>query len=106
MIGAGDESNPAAPSGMTASGGAGQITVNWTAPSDPDFRHVDLYAGDSDDLGGAVLLKAAIYGFPGDAQQYVHTGLGPGVTKFYWTKAIDTSGNASAFSAMASATTA
>lgn len=100
----GDTTAPGVPTSPSATGGSGQITIGWTAPSDADFTRVTIWEHTSNDSGAATLYTT-VYGLPAAAGSYVRTGLGSGVTRYYWIKALDASGNASAFSTGVNATT-
>lgn len=99
---AGDTVAPAAPSGVAATAQTGAIKIDWTNPSDADFRKARLYRNTTNDSSGASLVTD-IYGFPSDTGTYTDT-VTAGATRYYWLKAQDTSGNASVFSSGVSAT--
>lgn len=98
----GDVTAPSVPSGMTATALTGAIRVDWTNPGDGDFSKARLYRNTSNDSAGASLIDT-IYGLPGQAGTDTDT-VASGQTRYYWTKAVDASGNASGFSAGVSAT--
>lgn len=104
IVAAGDTTAPAAPSGVSATGGAGEIVVDWVNPSDSDFSRAEVYEHTSNDSASATLY-GTVYGLPAAAGTITRTGLGSGVTRYYWIKALDASGNRSAFSSGANATT-
>jgi hypothetical protein len=99
---AGDTTAPAAPSGVSATALTGAIRINWTNPADSDFRKARLYRNTVNDSSTASLVTD-IYGFASDADTYTDT-VTTGATRYYWLKAQDMSGNASAFSSGVSAT--
>lgn len=98
----GDTSAPAAPTGVSATAGTGSITIDWTNPADSDFRKARLYRHTSNDSSAASVVDD-IYGLPGQPGTYTDT-VTTGATRYYWLKALDYSGNASAFSSGVSAT--
>ena len=95
-------SAPSAPSGVAATALTGAIQIDWTASSDSDFRKARLYRHTSNDSSGASVVDD-IYGLPGQPGTYTDS-IATGQTRYYWLKAIDYSGNASAFSSGVNAT--
>lgn len=98
FTGGGDTTAPAAPSGVSASGEFQAIRVEWTNPADLDFSHVEIYEHTSNNSGAATKIAIST----GD--HYYRTNLGLGVTRYYWLKSVDYSGNTSGFSSVAFAT--
>jgi hypothetical protein len=99
FTGGGDQTAPGLPTSITATGGFQYITIRWTNPADADLNYVEVYEADSNNSGAAT--KIGISG--GD--EFVRTNLGLEVTKWYFLKAVDYSGNASGFTAGVNATT-
>jgi len=95
----GDTTAPGIPGSLTAVGGLREISLSWTPPTDPDYSHVEVWENTVNNF--ATATKIAIAG--GD--NYIRTGLGYDVTRYYWLKSADYSGNISDVSAVASATT-
>src|SRR5215211_1234746 len=96
-----DGTAPAAPSGFTASGGDGEVTLSWTANGAADLAGYDLYRSTSTPvdtsgtpLNGSDLLRTTSYADP---------GLTNGTTYYYALVAVDGANNRSAAS-QASAT--
>jgi predicted phage tail protein len=86
----GDIPNDAPPgqcTGLQAVGGLQQISLNWTNPSDLDLKHIEIWAGSTNNLAGASRIGVSTGTF------YVHTGLPNNATRFYWVRAVDRSGN-------------
>lgn len=100
-----DSTPPGAPSGLSAASSVGSVFLSWTNPSDGDLSAVDIYENTTNSSGTAVLV-GTVNALPGQAGGLTRSGLVSGVTRYYWVKAIDTSGNRSGFSAVASTTTA
>ena len=96
---AADQVAPAIPTVVLATSGYRQNIVNWTNPSDLDFSFVQVYAHTSNNSGSAGIIGTI------KGTEFVHAGLSEEVTRYYWVKSVDTSGNVSGFSAVASATT-
>lgn len=96
---AADQVAPAIPTVVLATSGYRQNIVNWTNPSDLDFSFVQVYAHTSNNSGSAGIIGTI------KGTEFVHAGLSEEVTRYYWVKSVDTSGNVSGFSTVASATT-
>jgi predicted amidohydrolase len=95
-----DITPPAAPRGLTASAGDGQVTLNWTASSEPDLAKYNIYR--STTAGDTGVTPIANVAKPGTS--YVDTGLTNGITYYYTVTAVDTSNNESNKSIEVSAT--
>lgn len=93
-----DTTPPAAPTGLGAVGGAGQITLDWNNNGEGDLASYRVKRGTV--TGGPYTTVASP-----TASAYVDTGLAASTTYFYVVTAVDTSGNESSNSAQASATT-
>lgn len=94
-----DTTPPAPPTAVTAVGGIDGIFLGWTPPADADLAYIEIYENTTNNSGTATLIQKA----PGRA--FVRSSIGQNVTRYYWLKAVDTSGNKSAFTAVVSATT-
>jgi fibronectin type 3 domain-containing protein len=91
--------SPAAPSGLTAAAGDSQVTLAWTASTEPDLAGYNVYRGPV--AGGPYSkLNAALVASPG----YVDMGLANGTEYYYVVTAVDAAANESSRSAEASAT--
>ena len=88
----GDTTAPSAPTGGAATGGIQTITAEWTNPSDIDFKHVEVFVNTSDSIPASPTAVV-------DGEEYVVTGLSGAVTRYFWLKAVDFSGNKSAATA-------
>jgi hypothetical protein len=93
------------PTGGVATGGANQISVTFTVANDADFWGIEFFGADTDDFAAAVLIAGPIYGPPNSVYGYTEDGLGDGVTRFYFARAVGPFGARSAPSASVSATT-
>jgi len=92
-----DVTAPASPSGLTASGGTGQVTLNWTNPASDLAGVVVRYRSDgkyptSPADGLPVIARAAT---PGAGDSTTKTGLANGTTYWFSVFAVDAAGNAS-----------
>jgi hypothetical protein len=87
-----DTTPPAAPTGVTATPGPGQVTLNWTANIEGDLA------------GYRVLRDGVQVASLGKVTSYVSTGLVSTQSYSFVVRAVDTTGNVSANSAAVSAT--
>lgn len=90
---------PTTPTGFAASAGIDAIWLAWAASVENDIAYYEVYEHTSNASGSATLIGRVT------GTTASRTGLALQSTRYYWIKAVDTSGNKSAFSAVASATT-
>jgi hypothetical protein len=95
----GDQTAPAVPSSITATGGIQQIKLNFELPSDSDLAYVEIFENTVNNLSSASLIVRT------KSDQHTVTGLGNDVTRYYWLRSADRSGNLSGYSSSFSATT-
>ena len=95
----GDQTAPAIPSSITATGGIQQIKLNYELPSDSDLAYVEIFENTVNNLSAATLIVKT------KSDQHTVTGLGNNVTRYYWLRSADRSGNLSGYSSAFSATT-
>lgn len=95
----GDTEAPDVPSEIVAVGGYKQITLSWINPSVSDFDYVEVYRNTINNSGSSTRVGVL------RGSKFVDTGLGMDVTRFYWLKSVDRSGNKSDFSNYVTATT-
>lgn len=85
--------------GFTASGVNGGIRLSWVNPTADDFWEVEVYENTTNNSATATLIGET------NSNYYLRTGLSADDgARFYWLKAVDNSGNKSAFVGPASAT--
>ena len=99
VTGGGDTTAPAVATGLSATGGTGVITIQWTNPADADLRYIDVYESSTNSSGSSTKVGSS------SGSNFVRPNLGSEVTKYYWLKSVDMSGNVSGFSASINATT-
>ena len=99
FTGGGDTTAPSVPTSISATGGFKFITINWTNPADADLNFVEIYENTTNSSSGAT--KIGVSG----GSTFTRTGLNLNQTRYYFLKAVDFSGNASAFTTGVSATT-
>jgi hypothetical protein len=95
----GDTTAPALPTSISATGEYKYIVIEWTSPADVDFSHVEVWENDTDTTSGATKVGTS----SGDS--FMRPNLGLNVTKYYFLKSVDYSGNTSGFTASVNATT-
>jgi hypothetical protein len=89
--GVGDNGAPSAPTNLSATGQFNAINLVWTNPSDSDLDVIEVYEGTSSIQANATLIATT------KSSSYVRGALENGVTRYYWLKALDYSGNRSGF---------
>jgi hypothetical protein len=94
-----DTDAPAPPTSVTATGGYELISIKWTNPVAFDLKHVEIWESDTDASEAATLIATSA------GSSFTRVNLAANVTKYYFLKAVDFSGNASDFSLGDSATT-
>ena len=87
-----DTTPPAVPTGVTATPGPGQVTLNWTANTEADLA------------GYRILRNGVQVASLGDVTSYVSSGLLSTQSYSFVVRAVDTTGNVSGDSATVSAT--
>ena len=95
----GDQTAPAIPGSIVATGGIQQIKLDYELPSDSDLAYVEIFENTVDNLATSSLIVRT------KSDQHTVTGLGNNVTRYYWLRSADRSGNLSGFSASFNATT-
>lgn len=90
----GDTSAPSVPTSVTATGGLGIITLDWTNSDAVDLNVVQIWENSVDNSASATQIAVS------GSDQFVRGGLSPDVTRYYWLKSVDHSGNVSAFHAV------
>jgi len=95
----GDIDPPGIPASLVAVGGLKEVSLSWQIPTDPDYSHVEVWEANVNNFATATRIAIA------SGDHYIRTGLGYDVTKYYWVKAADYSGNVSGESSGVSATT-
>ncbi|WP_276122572.1 TipJ family phage tail tip protein [Pararhizobium qamdonense] len=98
---AGDTVAPAVPSALTATAGFQEIWLKWAGGTENDFSFFEVY--ESTTSTAPVAGTAATFTTPATTQP--RTSLAAGTQFNYWVRAVDTSGNKSAWSPVATATT-
>ena len=87
----GDVTAPSAPTLVSVTGGFEMIIIDWDNPADNDFSKVEVYVNTTNTSTGATKIGETSGSF------FTHSGLGSAVTRYYFLKALDYTGNPSAF---------
>ncbi len=90
----GDQTAPAVPTSLATTGGIRTITATWNNPDDIDLKQIEVHvvASNSTPASGA-RPEAVITG-----EEYVYpTGQAAAITKYFFLRAVDFSGNKSAY---------
>ena len=95
----GDKTPPGLPTSVTATAAKQSIVLTWTNPTDDDFNTVEIWVNTSATTFGASKLTEV------RSERFTHDNLGSLVTRYYYLRAKDTSGNTSDFTSVVSATT-
>ncbi|MBY3263880.1 hypothetical protein HFO15_19840 [Rhizobium laguerreae] len=86
-----DSNPPGVVTGVSATGGSGQVTFNWTAPNSANYAAARCYWNTSNTFVGATYVAPPEYGSPSSADSRVITGLAAGI-KYGFIEAINASG--------------
>lgn len=85
-------STPPGPvTGASATGGAGEVTLDWTAPNSPNYVGTEIYISATNAFPGGT-PTATEYGLPNAADSRTVTGLTAG-THYAWLVAINSAGD-------------
>ena len=94
----------APPAILMATGGIGRVDLTLRQANDANAVRLELAASNVNLIGSAAII-ADVPLSANVTVAYSDGGLGSGVTRYYWLRARDSLGNASAWSAVANATT-
>lgn len=94
-----DTTAPGVPTSLSVNPAYRSNVLQWTNPTDRDFKEVEIYVNTSNNSGTASLLGSSA------GTNFTHGGLAQSVTRYYWAKSKDFTGNLSGFSSVASGTT-
>ncbi len=96
----GDIEPPSVPTNLTVTGGFRTLTLRWENPTAEDFSHVEIWESITDNNIATAERIAQAYG-----TEFVRSNCAVLETRWYWIRAIDTHGNFSDFTSVASGTT-
>lgn len=90
----GDDTLPGLPAGLQTTGGLRTITATWTNPSDIDLKQIEVHVVDTNTTPADSATPTAVI----TGEEYVYpTGQAAAVTKYFFLRAVDYSGNKSAY---------
>lgn len=87
----GKDTPPGDPSALASQSVPAGIKLTWTNPIDNDLNLIELWEASSNDRALAAKVADATGNF------FTRTGLTAGDVRYYWVRAVDTTGNLSAF---------
>ena len=90
----GDQTAPAVPTSLATTGGIRTITATWNNPDDIDLKQIEVHVVASNSTpADSATPEAVITG-----EEYVYpTGQAAAITKYFFLRAVDFSGNKSAY---------
>lgn len=95
----GDVTAPGIATSLVATGSYKTVQLTWTNPTDKDWFQTQIWRNTSNNSATATLIGSV------SASTYADSGLADSTTYYYWLKTKDFTGNTSAFSTGANATT-
>ncbi|WP_426235883.1 hypothetical protein [Pararhizobium sp. DWP1-1-3] len=91
IISTADPNAPGVATGVSATGGVGQATFNWTSPNSPNYVGSNLYWNTTNTITGATQVSPPEYGAPSTADSRVVTGISAG-TRYGFVRPFNSSG--------------
>jgi len=73
--------------GLAVLSGVQALYLSWSNPTDTDLAGIEVWAASSNNLAAASRITQVL------STAFTHTGLPSGSTRYYWLRAVDTSGN-------------
>lgn len=95
-----DTTPPALPTNVGIQAGLSSLWLSWKNPADADLDHIEVWENSVDNSATATMLDQV------RGTSYTRAGLAAKVKRFYWLRAVDTSGNKSGFTVSINGTTA
>lgn len=89
-----DETAPGVVTNLAATGAYKTIQLTWDNPTDTDFFYCEVYEHTSNTRASATLIAKV------STDSFARSGLGANVTRYYWLRAVDFTGNRSEFNAV------
>jgi predicted nucleic acid-binding Zn-ribbon protein len=86
-----DTTAPSAPSNPSVTGEFKQIKIEWDNPTEADFSYVEIKRSGTATEGDAVTIAVT------RSDQFIDGPFSGATTRYYWLRAVDLSGNASAW---------
>lgn len=98
VAGAKDNVPPGVPTALNIEASLSSLFLRWTNPADTDLASIQVWESASNNSAAAAYY-ANVNAMPSLNGAYTRTGLSAGSTRWFFLKAVDTSGNVSGFSA-------
>ena len=98
-----DATAPAVPTQASIVAGFAELWVSWSQNTESDFDHYEVF--EQATTTPAPTNGAAAYTVRTLETSFLRSGLGASITRSYWVRAVDTSGNLSNWSAIQTGTT-
>ena len=95
-----DTTPPGDVTGVSITAGLTSIWLEWTNPTDKDLAYVEVWEGSTSTFANATMIATL------SGSSLARTGLASEVTRYYWLRPVDTSGNKGNLTAVVSTTTA
>lgn len=87
----GKDTPPGDPSSLASETVTGGVKLTWTNPIDNDLDHIEVWEASSNDRALAAKVADVAANF------FTRSGLAPGAIRYYWVRAVDTTGNLSGY---------
>lgn len=94
MLAAGDITAPSAPTSLAASAIVQGIRLTWINPTDADLAKIEIF---EQNTASPAPSGSSTPSFRLLSDTFTRAGLAIGTTRYYWVRAVDASGNASAW---------
>ena len=98
-----DTTVPSVPTGLTVTASIRNVFLSWTNSSATDIKFVEVWENTVNNSATATKI-ATLNAESGQKGGFTRSGVVTGTTYYYWLKSVDSSGNTSAFSTVASTT--
>lgn len=99
-----DTTPPGPPTPVSVTAAFQSIFIVYGTPADTDLDKVELAFSNSSSFGGAGLF-ATVNATPSQQNSFTHSVNGSGVSKWYWGRTVDKSGNVSSWTYLGTGTT-
>jgi hypothetical protein len=91
---------PAAPTALSGTAAFQTVFLSWINPADTDLKSIEVWENTVNNRGTAYKVGSAD-GVPSGVGGYSRAGLSTGLTRYYWIRAVDLSGNVGPFNGTA-----
>jgi hypothetical protein len=91
VVATGKDTAPGDPSALATASAPEAIRLTWTNPVDKDLSYIEVWEASTNDRSGATKIADIFSDF------FTRTGLTASAVRYYWIRAVDTSGNQSGY---------